>query len=79
MLLPPAPHVGYSRVARALQRLKLIVWHLGEGHDPLVKKCVGVASRRRPCGFVKVDSYVLLVGPPSVLKVSCESFALRAA
>jgi len=78
MLLPFAPHLGYSRVAPALQRLKLIVWHLGEGRDPLEKKCFGIASRR-PCGLVKMCSYVLLVGPPGVLKLSCETFALRAA
>jgi hypothetical protein len=77
MLLPLASHLGYSRIAGALQRLKLMVWHLGERHNPLDKKCLGIAPRC-VCGLVKVCSYVLLVGPPSVLKVSCEILTLGA-
>ena len=77
MLFPLAPHLGYSRVARPLQRVKFIVWHLGEGHDPMLKESFGLASCRLR-GLVKVRSYILLIGPPSVLKVSRETFALRA-
>jgi hypothetical protein len=45
-MLPPLPsHFGYSRIAGALQRLKLIVWHSGERHDPLDKKYLGIAAR----------------------------------
>jgi hypothetical protein len=78
MLLPRASHLGYSRIAGALQRIKLIVWHSGERHDPLEEKCLGIAARGL-CGLVKVCSYVLVVGPPSELKRSCKVFALRAA
>lgn len=44
MLLPPAPHLGYSRVARGLPRVKFTVWHLGERHDPREKKCFTILS-----------------------------------
>ena len=45
MLLPLAPHLGYPRVARGLQRVKFTVWHSGERHDPREKKCLGIAPR----------------------------------
>jgi hypothetical protein len=44
MLLPLPLHLCYSGVTRSLQRLELIVWHLGERHDPLEKKRLGTAS-----------------------------------
>ena len=45
MLLPFAPRLGYSRVARALQRIKFTVWHVGERRDPREKKRFGNTSR----------------------------------
>jgi hypothetical protein len=45
VFLPLAPHLGYSRVARGLQRVKFSVWHLGERHNPRENKCLGIASR----------------------------------
>jgi len=77
VLLPLAPHPGYSRVARGLQRVKRIIWHLGERNHPLLKEYLGLASRGLG-GLLKMRSYVLLVGPTSVLKLSRETFALRA-
>jgi hypothetical protein len=45
MLLPFAPRLGYSRVACALQRIKLAVWHVGERGDPREKKRFRSTSR----------------------------------
>lgn len=78
MLFPLAPHLRYSRKAGALQRLKLIVWHLGEGYHPLLEEYFGLASSCL-CGLVKARSHVLLVGSPRVLKLPRETFALRTA
>jgi hypothetical protein len=77
MLLPLAPHFGYSRVAPALQRIEFIVGHLGERPDPLLKEYFGLASSSL-CGLVKVGSQFPLVGSPSIVEFSRESLALRA-
>jgi hypothetical protein len=45
MFHPLAAHLGYSRVARGLQRVKFIVGHLGDGRNPRKEKRFGITSR----------------------------------
>jgi hypothetical protein len=50
--IPSPSDLSHSRVTSRLQRLKFIIRHRGEGHDPLLAKCFGVV----PCrdgGLVK--------------------------
>ena len=69
MVFPLSPNFGYSRVVPGLQRLKLIVRHLSERHDPLLEECARLTSRGR-CSLVKVRSDIPLISSPSRVEFS---------
>ena len=76
--LPLAPHIGYSPATPGLQRLGLVIWHLDERDDSLLKEYFRLASCRHG-SLMKMRSNLPLVGPPSVQKLSREPFAFCAA